>query len=99
MDDGPSDGRRFLLIVLGAVWLMAFVYAFVASSNTHFEWAPLVYLGWQGIAGMVALALFGIGSAWEQGSAVRRLSRFPVILALLHLVVISILLILPEILT
>lgn len=97
MDDEPSDIRRFLLILIGAVWLMSFVYAFMAHSDTHFEWAPIVYLGWQGIAGMAAVALYGIGSAWEKGSAVRRLSRVPVVLALLHVIAISALLIFSEV--
>ena len=38
MDEGSSDGRRFLLIVLGAVWLMAFVYVLhppTLTSNGH----------------------------------------------------------------
>ncbi|NNE87292.1 MAG: hypothetical protein HKN27_04390 [Silicimonas sp.] len=92
MDDGPGDGRRFLLIALGAVWLMAFVYAFVAYAHAPREAAgfpdglnkPAVYLGWQGIAGIAALAIYGVGLAWEKGSAARRLSKLPILLAFLQ---------------
>ena len=90
MSDGPSDSRRLLLIALGAVWVMAFVYAFVAYASTPNNPTgdqmsrPAVYLGWQGIAGMAAVALYGVGSAWEKGSAVRRLSRVPIALAFLQ---------------
>lgn len=90
MDNGPSDGRRFLLIALGAVWLMAFVYAFVAFfSVPQAEIAQAAskaeaYLGWQGVASIAAFAIFGVGLAWERGSATRRLSVVPLLLALLQ---------------
>ena len=66
-----SDGRRFLATCLAALWLMAFCYAFVAFWTTAPEGEgfvrgmnkPLVYLGWQGIAGMLALALTATFSA------------------------------------
>ncbi|MEP0090227.1 MAG: hypothetical protein ABJM02_07325 [Paracoccaceae bacterium] len=89
MDKTPSDARRFLLMALGALWLMAFSYAFVAYSNTHFEWKHGVYLGWQGIAGIAAVAIYGVGLAWEKGSAARRLSRLPVIMAILQILAIA----------
>lgn len=88
MADTPSDTRRFLLMALGALWLMTFAYAFVAYSNTHFEWNIAVYLGWQSIAGIAAVAIYGVGLAWEKGSATRRLSRLPVIVALLQTIAI-----------
>lgn len=88
----PSDTKRFLLIALGAIWLMAFVYAFVAYATAPYEAAgfpdglnkPAVYLGWQGIAGIAAVAIYGVGLAWERGSGARRLSRLPIILAFLQ---------------
>lgn len=35
------------------------------------------FLGWQAIAGLLALGAFGLGRAWPRGTAVRRLSRLP----------------------
>jgi hypothetical protein len=86
MSNEPSDNKRLMLIAFGAVWLMAFIYAFVASANTHFEWQPLIYLGWQGIAGMVAVAVYAIGRVWEKGTTIRRMSRVPLLLAGLHVI-------------
>ena len=89
-----SDGRRFLATCLAALWLMAFCYAFVAFWTTAPEGEgfvrglnkPLVYLGWQGIAGMLALALWGVGRGWPKGAPARRLTAVPLGLALVHAV-------------
>lgn len=88
----PSDGQRFLLIALSSLWLTTFVYAFVAFTQTPFEGAgfidrlnkPAAYLGWQGIAGIFAVAIFAVGLSWQKGSAVRRMSRLPILLAVLQ---------------
>lgn len=89
-----SDGRRFLATCLAALWLLAFLYAFVAFWTTPPEGEgfvrgmnkPIVYLGWQGVAGMLALALWGVGRGWAKGSSARRLTSVPLALALLHVV-------------
>lgn len=88
MGDGPSDGRRLLLIVLGAGWLMSFLYAFFAfasvSSDASVATRSEAYLGWQGVAGVMAVAIFGVGLAWERGSPTRKLSIAPLMLAFLQ---------------
>ncbi|MBT8459785.1 MAG: hypothetical protein HKP37_12650 [Boseongicola sp.] len=88
----PSDRQRLLLIALFAAWVIAFGYAFFTFAET----APsgdgftrgmnriTSYLGWQGIAGMIAIALVSIGRGWPKGSAVRRMSGVPLLLAILH---------------
>ena len=92
-----TDGRRLLLTVLMAVWVLVFGYAFVAFWTT----APtgdgfgrglnrvVTYLGWQGIAGMLAVAIWGVGRSWPKGAGARRLSAVPLALALLHAVAIA----------
>ena len=92
-----SDGRRLLLTGLMALWALAFAYAFVAFWTT----APsgdgfgrglnrvVTYLGWQGIAGMLAVAIWGVGRGWPKGSSARRLSAVPIALALLHALAIA----------
>ena len=90
---GPQSGDepRFLLTVLAAVWLMAFVYSFaglvfIAPEGTGFLRGfnrVQSFLGWQGIAGVVAIGVFGVSRAWAQGTPVRRLGVVPLGLALL----------------
>ncbi|CAN0604036.1 unnamed protein product, partial [Ectocarpus sp. 12 AP-2014] len=46
-----------------------------------------VFIGWQGIAGLIAVALFGVGSGWQKGSSTRRLSRLPLWIALTQMAV------------
>ena len=92
----PSDSRRLLLTGLLALWIIAFVYAFVAFATT----APtgegfvrganrvMTYLGWQGIAGVLSIATFAIGRDWPKGSGVRTMSFIPLAIALLHILAI-----------
>ncbi len=76
---------RLLLTALFALWAIAFTYAFVAAGKATegvFGWSAIrpalpVFLGWQGVAGLVALASFGVSRAWSRGSTVRRLGRVP----------------------
>ena len=89
-----SDGRRFLATCLAALWVLAFLYAFVAFVTTPPEGEgfvrgmnkPMVYLGWQGIAGMLALALWGVGRGWPRGASARRLTAVPLGVAGLHVI-------------
>lgn len=93
----PSDGARLALSVLYAGWVLVFAYAFVAYARAPYEAAgfpdglnkPRVYLGWQGIAGMLALAVFGVGRIWPRGSGVRGLSAVPLVIAVLHVLAIG----------
>ena len=92
-----SDLRRFILMALYALWVVVFTYAFVAYARAPHEGAgfpdglnkPAVYLGWQGIAGMLAIAVFGVGRTWPAGSSVRGLSVVPFVIAVLHLLAIG----------
>ena len=80
---------RLLVTVLFALWVMTFVYAFVSFRVT----APddigftrglnriKAFLGWQGIAALLALCIFGVTRSWPQGSSVRRLGSVPLGLA------------------
>lgn len=89
-----SDGRRYGLTALYAVWVLAFAYAFVAYARARYEGGgfpdglnkAVVYLGWQGVAGTIAVAVFGLGLGWPKGSGVRRLSVVPLVVAALHVV-------------
>ena len=62
---------------------MAFGYAFYSAATDQADSKTRAFLGWQGIAGIAAVALYGVGLAWEKGSAARNLSRWPLILAVL----------------
>lgn len=91
-----SDGRRLLLLVLFSLWVFVFVYAFVALLRVPLAGGlldgfgrPGVYLGWQGIAGMLAISVFGVGRGWPRGSSVRSMTTVPLVIAILHLVAIG----------
>ena len=85
------DARRLWLMILGAAWALAWAGSFVAF------WAVeptgegfvrgmnrvMAFLGWQGVAGMLALALWGVARGWPKRSPVRRWSAVPLGLALL----------------
>ena len=87
-----NDTRRLWVTVLYASWAIAFGYSFFAFWTTVPEGDGFVrganrvgaYLGWQGIAGMVALALWGVGRGWPKGAPARRLTAVPLGLALLQ---------------
>ena len=91
-----SDGQRFGLTVLLALWAAAFGYAFVSYALTPPAGDGFVrglnrvtaYLGWQGIAGMLSIPVFALGRAWPKGSPVRSMSRLPIGVAVAHMVVI-----------
>ena len=88
-----SDGRRLLLLILCALWVLVFAYAFVGLLRAPLTGGlpdggnrPMVYLGWQGIAGMLAVAIFGVGRGWPRGSSVRGMTTVPLVIAILLLV-------------
>lgn len=96
MADEPSDSRRFGLTLLVAIWAMAFVYAFVAAAMAEPPdggslalGRARAYLGWQGLAGLLAIAVLGVGRRWPKGSSVRRLSLVPLAIAIFHAVAIG----------
>ena len=42
-----------------------------------------VFAGWQGVAGMLAVAAHGLGRRWPKGASVRRIATIPLIIAVL----------------
>lgn len=92
----PSDNLRLLFTFLFSAWVLVFLYAFVAYARAPYEGAgfpeglnkPAVYLGWQGIAGMLALAIYGVGRSWSKGKGVRALAAVPIMLATLQVIAI-----------
>ena len=82
----PSDGVRLLMTVLIAAWVAAFAFGFFAHeaipSDPTAE-SPNVFLGWQAVAGVIAIAVFGVSRKWPKGAAVRELGAFPLIVAVL----------------
>lgn len=89
--NGPSDNWRLIFTVLYAAWVIVFAYAFVAYNNAPYEGAgfpdglykPAVFLGWQGIAGALAFAVFGVSRVWPRGASARTLGNIPLIIAAL----------------
>lgn len=87
MQDDPGDTSRYVLIALYAVWLIVFVYSFFAYAHAPYEGAGFpdglnkgaVFLGWQGIAAMLALSIWGVGRGWPPGSGTRRISAIPLL--------------------
>ena len=88
----PTETRHLLLIGLLALWLIAFVYAFVAFATSDPTGDGFTrglnrvgrFLGWQGIAGLIALAAFGVSRAWPKGAAIRKIAQIPFMIALLQ---------------
>ncbi|MEM9425640.1 MAG: hypothetical protein AAGA06_02970 [Pseudomonadota bacterium] len=87
----PDDKRRLLLTALIAIWVLAYGYSFVAFATTEPDGDGFTrganrvaqFLGWQGMAGILAIAVFGVSRAWPKRSGVRRLATAPLVLALL----------------
>lgn len=78
----PGDGTRLLLTVLFAAWAMAFAVAFYAAAvASDLEARTVSFLGWQGVAGTLAIAVFGVSRNWPAGNAVRRLGLVPLAFA------------------
>lgn len=87
----PTDGTRLLLTALLALWAMSFGYSFavfalIESTGDGFTKGVnrvTQFLGWQGVAGIFAIAIFGVSRKWSRGAAVRRLGVVPLALAAL----------------
>lgn len=90
MSSGDKARPYFLLTLLFALWAGAFLYGFFAFYMAEPEASGLAwganrirsFLGWQGIAGLLALWVFALSRAWGAGTSVRRLARVPLGLAL-----------------
>ena len=51
--------------------------------------SSLHFLGWQGIAGVIAVGVFGVSRLWPRGAAARQLGNLPLALAFLLVAVIA----------
>lgn len=90
---GPGDGVRLLLTVLLAGWVMSYAYSMFELSafwgkaldfQVNLTDQPvLLFLGWQGIAGLFAIAIYGVSRLWPRGAAARQVSNLPLLLAFL----------------
>ncbi len=91
--NGPGDGARLLLTILLAGWVLAYAYsayefATIKDTGQLFDLnlgdRPVLYfLGWQGIAGIIAVGIYGVSRLWPRGAAARQIGNVPVMLALL----------------
>lgn len=96
---GPGDGARMALTVLLALWVMAYGYSLFelppleavrGVDGAKLDFAPaLHFLGWQGIAGILAVAVYGVSRLWPRGAAARQLGSLPLWLAFLLIAVIA----------
>ena len=91
VSDAEKQEPRFLLTVFAALWVMAYVYSFVVFATTAADDIGFTrgmnrisaFLGWQGVAGLLAFCLFGTSRSWPKGSSVRRNAAVPSMLAIL----------------
>ncbi len=91
-----AERRTMVLMALMALWLAAYGYSIIHLITT----APIGsgftrglnrftgFLGWQGVAGMLAFGCWGIGWSFPKGSGIRRASAVPLVLALALVLVI-----------
>ena len=88
MEDS-QDTRKLWTMLLFAAWCGAFIMSFVAFSMTEPTGDGFVrgmnrvgrLLGWQGVAGVLAVLTWGVGRRLEPGSGARKLAAFPVLVA------------------
>lgn len=96
---GPGDGARLLLTVLLAAWVMAYAYSVFEISATgditklldlDLQHQPSLYfLGWQGIAGIIAVGIYGVSRLWPRGAAARQIGNVPLLLAIVLVAALS----------
>ncbi len=90
MPDQKQEARTLLLMAVLALWLTVYGYsivvlmttASVADGSGRGLSRITVFLGWQGVAGILAFGCWGIGWSFPKGSGVRRVSGVPLGLAL-----------------
>ena len=86
--NAPGDGVKLLLTLLFAAWVGAFGYSFFAYVTTAPDDMGFTrglnrvksFLGWQGMAGVLALAVFAVSLQWPESAGVRKVARVPLIL-------------------
>jgi len=89
MSDNLQDGKTLALMVLLALWAAAWGYSLVPLFHAPSDEGlargmtrAKGFFGWQAIAGMIALALWGIGRSFPKRSGIRRVSGIPFAMAL-----------------
>lgn len=90
---GPGDGARLLLTALLAAWVMAYAYSVLSFEELWNGAGQLAldpadhsaaqFLGWQGVAGVLGVAIFGVSRLWPRGAAARQIGALPLLLAAL----------------
>ncbi|MBT8408003.1 MAG: hypothetical protein KJN93_00070 [Alphaproteobacteria bacterium] len=83
----PDDKTRHWLTAICAAWVLAFMASFLAQGRSaRNDFGPLserleLWMGWQGIAGILAFAIWGLGRQWPKGSSMRKITAAPLVLA------------------
>lgn len=90
MTEGGHERRLWILMGLLALWLAAYGYSIVVLLGTDppmdgvarstDRWT--VFLGWQGVAGITATAIWGVGRGFPKRTGIRRISAVPLGMAL-----------------
>lgn len=97
MSQEKDQIRLFLLMAMLALWLVAWGYSLVFLALTQPTGDGFTrgmnritgFLGWQGVAGMLAIAVWGVGRGFPKGSGVRKVSIFPLGMVLVLLLAIA----------
>lgn len=97
MPDTRQDRKAMLLMALIALWLAAWGYSLVFLLNTDPDSVGVTrglnrmsgFLGWQGVAGMIAFACFAVGRSFPKWSGIRRISAVPFGMALALVLVVA----------
>lgn len=84
------ERRLWLLMVLLALWLAAYGYSVIFVLSTQVEGSGFTrglgrisgFLGWQGVAGTLAFASWGVGRGFPRRTGIRRISAVPLGMAL-----------------
>ena len=79
------DTRALWLLIAGAAWALAWAGSFAAFAMSEPAGEGFVrglnritgFLGWQGVAAMLAFAVWGAGRGWPARHPVRRASLIP----------------------
>lgn len=79
------DRLRLWMMVCWTGWILTFGQSF-ASYFRGGEMAVTGLLGWQAVAGLMAIPILVLGRHWPPGTSVRLLSHAPIGLATLALI-------------
>lgn len=96
MADDKEDTWTLLLMALLALWLAAYGYSIIFALTAPAEGSGFTrgtnriagFLGWQGVAGILAFGCWGLGWSFERGSGIRRISVVPLWMALVVILLI-----------